>query len=647
MLPEPDPDLDQTQPPRGAPRPRGHGETTRATPPPRDGDRSGGATGSGATGNGLGQGDEGTDSPSNGRDPDETRPMAAQPTNSTLGSFQIEEKIGEGGMGVVYRAYDSELHRRVAIKKILPKFIGDQDLAQRFISEARAVAAVDHPNISQIYSIHARDESTPPYFAMEFIEGVSADDLVAREGPLPLEQAVDIVLQAGRGLRAAQRRGIIHRDVKPSNLMITARGVVKLVDFGLSRPVNEAADNWESNRTEHGVMLGTPHYTSPEQARGWNVDHRSDIYALGCTLFYLLVGRPLFEGKSQVDVLMAHSNDPVPSLRKIRSDLPPKVTHVMQRMLEKQPERRYQNYDDLLEALTSLLPEEATAKPPSWRRHPMAMAILLLASVSLAIAMAPQFGRWLGEQRAQGEEFDPAAYFGDVYTAGTDGEPERLEYVFENFKRSMPSGISAPGRVSDLGDDPRVKLPGLLGKNLRWAKFEEQILFPRLESFQEVELSGLKFSGRPDFELVLGLEPEYPHTYLRMSFHVDRRTESNVVECVWSGELVPVTLETKKIDFTVKPNSEYIVRLRRGSEADPERTPFTMQLLLMQPTKNVLHQEVRFSVPTAALSPGHLALRCAGAADEDWVVYIAKVLIRGRLDHRRIAEDLRRGATFR
>lgn len=636
-------DLDQTQPPRREPRPRGFGETTRATLPPTP-------AGSARDPEAAEKPEPTSSSPSSvpslasdgDSDPRATQPMSSRTPLPRLGTFELEEKIGEGGMGVVYRAYDSELQRRVAIKKILPKFLGDRDLAQRFISEARAVAAVDHPNISQIYAIHAREESTPPYFVMEYVEGLSAADLVERDGPLSLERAVDIARQAARGLRAAERRGIIHRDVKPSNLMLTDRGVVKLVDFGLSRPINDVGD-----RTERGVVLGTPHYTSPEQARSWTVDHRSDIYALGCTLFYLLTGRPVFEGSSQVDVLLAHTNDPPPRLASLRSDLGPEVEAVVHRMLEKQPEMRYQDYDALLEALGQLISSEERAPvDPPRRRRPLAAAATLVVLLAGVFAAAT-IDRWWPARRADGESFNPREFFGDVYTPSDVDGYERLEYVFAKKSRQrLPSGLIVPARLDDPLD-ARGKLPSLLGPNLHWANVDEPILFPYLDRFEEVEIGGLKFSGEPDFALSIGYEPEQPQQVLQLSFHVGRRTVGQVVECLWGGEPAPVRVATSKIDFTVRENSEYIVRLKRRPSDDPEWASFLFELLLVQDERSILQQEIRFSTPVAAIPPGHIALRCEGGAGEDWKVYLSRVFVRGRLDYGRIAEEVRRGVTFR
>jgi len=266
---------------------------------------------------------------------------------TSLGPFQLEEKIGEGGMGVVYRARDPQLRRLVAIKRIHDRYEKDENYCRRFLGEARAVAAVSHPNIAQIYSIHGSEGGEPPFFAMEYVEGLSADARVRRDGPLPLPLAIEIAIQAARGLRAAQQRGIVHRDVKPSNLLLDDRDQVKLVDFGLAFQVGDLT----APQDDEDEILCTPHYVSPEQARGWWVDHRSDIYSLGCTLFFLVTGREPFQRQNRVDLFVAHANERAPLASAERPEVPPDLDQLIGRMLEKRPEDRPADYDELIDLL--------------------------------------------------------------------------------------------------------------------------------------------------------------------------------------------------------------------------------------------------------------------------------------------------------
>ena len=258
---------------------------------------------------------------------DETRPLKT-PRLDKIGSFSIEEKIGEGGMGVVYRARDPRLQRTVAIKRIHPRLQESVDIRERFLTEARAIAAVSHPNIGQIHAIH--EDEDPPYLVMEFLEGPSFEIQVEKQGPMSSAATIRVAISAARALRAAVRSGIIHRDVKPSNLLQDSRGVVKLVDFGL-------AGNLGENPQDEPEFLCTPQYGSPEQIQGWALDERSDIYSLGATLFHLLTGKPPFERDSRVDLMVAQVNEPARSPAALRSGIHPELALLVLRMLEKRP----------------------------------------------------------------------------------------------------------------------------------------------------------------------------------------------------------------------------------------------------------------------------------------------------------------------
>ena len=297
-----------------------------------------------------------------------------------FGGFSVEEKIGEGGMGVVYRGFDPDLQRPIAIKRIHPRLAASKEYAERFLAEARAVAAVIHPNVAQIFSIHAHtNDESPPYFVMEYVEGESAESRVRKRGPVKLMTAVDLTLQAARGLQAAFYKGIVHRDIKPSNLLINLHDEVKLVDFGLARQVSEIG-----NLTEAGMVLGTPHYVSPEQGRAHRVDHRSDIYSLGCTFYYMLTGTEPFQGASKLDVISAHSESSVPSLQGRIDGYTPAVDELLQRMLAKQPEERFQTYDELIRVLAGLL---GTLKEDTRSHRLTASPIILLGLLAVLAAL--------------------------------------------------------------------------------------------------------------------------------------------------------------------------------------------------------------------------------------------------------------------
>ena len=288
--------------------------------------------------------------------------MADIPKN--LGPYQILEKIGSGGMGVVYKALDARLNRHVAIKSLWPAFAAEESARERFLREARSAAAINHPNVTQIYDIG--ETLGQVWFAMEYLDGPTLYDMMRSEGPIPAARAVAMIQQAAHGLKAAADQGIIHRDIKPSNLVFHSDGSLKVTDFGLAK---EALA--ESGLTASGTMVGTPHYISPEAAQGEPVDARSDIYALGVTLFEMVSGAPPFQGPTTASVLIKHIREPVPPLRSLHPDLPYPLVSLIQRMLAKRPAARPQDYDELLDQLERLQAGGLAADPARTQSMPV------------------------------------------------------------------------------------------------------------------------------------------------------------------------------------------------------------------------------------------------------------------------------------
>ena len=281
-------------------------------------------------------------------------------------------------MGEVYRAHDTRLRRDVAIKTVAFGARDDPAIRERFAREARAVAALSHPNILAIYDVGEYDRI--PYVAVELLEG---DTLRPHLGtsPLPLSTALDYAVQIGRGLAAAHDRGIVHRDLKPENIFVTRDGQVKLLDFGLAtEPAGETGDEaTRAARTEAGMVLGTAGYMSPEQARGEHTDTHSDIFSFGCVLYEMVAGRRAFTGDSRIETLHAVLKEHPPDLTNLRSDVSPPLNRVVRRCLEKAPESRFQTARDLVFALENLAagsgPTTAASRParraaPAERRWP-------------------------------------------------------------------------------------------------------------------------------------------------------------------------------------------------------------------------------------------------------------------------------------
>ncbi len=259
-----------------------------------------------------------------------------------LGAYRLIRKIAHGGMGEIYEAEHTRLERRAALKTLSPELSGDPDYLERFQREARAAAAVNHPNLVHVYD--CGEEDGVHYLVMELVEGRDLARVVKKEGKLPQEKALAIAEKTALALREALENGIVHRDVKPGNILLSEDGAVKLADLGLAKVRND-----DAGLTMTGVGLGSPHFIAPEQADdARNVDHRADIYSLGVTLLFLLTGRRPFEGGSAFSVVVSHANKPLPSGRELGTQLPEDVESLIRRMTEKQPEERYQDYDSLL-----------------------------------------------------------------------------------------------------------------------------------------------------------------------------------------------------------------------------------------------------------------------------------------------------------
>ena len=268
---------------------------------------------------------------------------------SVVSHYEIEDRLGSGGMGVVYRARDRRLDRAVALKFLPPRLSGDARAKKRFLTEARAAAALQHANVCTVHEIGetAQDQF---YIAMAFVEGHSLRDLIGR-GPLPLEQALDIARQIARGLDCAHQHGIVHRDVKPANVMVGTDGVVRLVDFGVAKLA-------DSTLTNPGFTPGTAAYMAPEQARGEDVDHRADLWALGAVLYEMLTGRRAFPGETDAVVLHAIIELTPPAVRTLRPEIPAELEAVVSRALAKSREQRFQSARAFHDALRPVNDDE-------------------------------------------------------------------------------------------------------------------------------------------------------------------------------------------------------------------------------------------------------------------------------------------------
>ncbi|GGO09873.1 hypothetical protein GCM10010116_19800 [Microbispora rosea subsp. aerata] len=252
-----------------------------------------------------------------------------------LGDYTIEAAVGRGGMATVYRARDQRLGRAVALKVLAPQLAHDDRFRDRFVRESRLVASIDHPNIIPVYEAGERDGLL--FIAMRYVEGSDLRELVQTEGPLPVGRANPLFAQIAAALDAAHAHGLVHRDVKPANILVTRADHVYLTDFGLTK-----SSSAEAGLTSHGHFMGTPRYVAPEQIRGLPVDGRSDLYAFACVVYEALAGQPPFQRDSELALLYAHVSHDPPPLTPYRPDLPHAVNAVITRALAKSPDERFE-----------------------------------------------------------------------------------------------------------------------------------------------------------------------------------------------------------------------------------------------------------------------------------------------------------------
>ncbi len=310
-----------------------------------------------------------------------------------VAGFRVRSLLGEGAMGAVYAA-ETEDGRRVALKLLAPQFDGDERFRKRFLRESRLAASLEHPHI--VPTIDAGEVDGVLYLAMEHVEGADLRELLRREGSLEPERAVNVAAQVADALDAAHAAGLVHRDVKPANILVGADDRAYVCDFGLARHLSSVS----SLTTDRG-FVGTIDYIAPEQVEGKTVDGRADVYALGCVLFECLAGARPFERESDLAVVFAHLNEPPPRLTDVRPELPQALGLVLERALAKSPDDRYSTCRDLVDAVRAGLRGRVVTPRGRRRRYAVALAVALVAGAGAAGGVLATNGGSTHRVRAQ------------------------------------------------------------------------------------------------------------------------------------------------------------------------------------------------------------------------------------------------------
>ncbi|MEO1524877.1 MAG: protein kinase [Planctomycetota bacterium] len=288
--------------------------------------------------------------------------------------YRFVRQIGAGGMGVVYQAEHRVMNRMVALKVITPRLLQDEDVKSRFRREVEIAAKLQHPNVVAAFDADEIDGHL--FLVSEFIEGQGLDQRIGPQG-IAIHEACDFIKQAAAALDHAHQHGLIHRDVKPQNMLVSPDGIIKVVDFGLASYI-EPTQADQQGLTSAGIIVGTPDYLSPEQAREGKVDHRADIYSLGCTFYHLLTGTPPFNGGSRVERLAQHLQEQPMSLAEVRAEVPPAIEACVLKMMAKDPTQRFASAREVIDAIehasSSGLPTIRTAHPRGRRRAPVGVS---------------------------------------------------------------------------------------------------------------------------------------------------------------------------------------------------------------------------------------------------------------------------------
>jgi len=476
----------------------------------------------------------------------------------TISHYKILEKLGEGGMGVVYKAEDTKLKRTVALKFLPPELTRDEESRERFIHEAQAASALQHNNICTIHDIDETEDGQS-FICMAYYEGETLKKKIAR-GPLPVQQSVDTAIQIAEGLAKAHRQGIVHRDIKAANLMVTSDGVVKIVDFGLAKLAGK------TRVTKTGTTVGTAAYMSPEQARGEGVDHRTDIWSLGVVLHEMLTGQVPFKGDYEQAVVYSILNEKPEPVTGLRTGVPMELERLVDKAMAKSPGERYQHVDEMLVDLRALRKKTepaAMTERPLEARLPSAKRAYLYGGVASLVVVLIVAGLYFS--RSPDETINSIAV---LPLANLSGDPEQ-EYFADGMTEQLIMELAKIGALTvisrtsvmqykgvknplreiarELGVDAvvegsvlrvegRVRISAQLieasSDRHLWAESYERDLRDVLALQSEVARAiaqEIKIAMRPEEEARLAsartVNPEAHEAYLKGRYHWNKRTE--------------------------------------------------------------------------------------------------------------------------
>ena len=528
--------------------------------------------------------------------------------------YRIINLLGWGGMGVVYKAEHRVMERPVALKVISRRFISNPLAVERFQREVRTAARLTHPNI---VVAHDADQAGDLHFlVMEFVDGMSLAQLVERKGPLPTSTASTFVRQAALGLQAAAQQGMVHRDIKPQNLMLTRKGQVKILDFGLARfareeslsglnvrAASDSSRHLDGGLTQAGMIVGTPDYMAPEQAENSSTaDIRADIYSLGCTLFFLLTGQPPFEGDSITRTLKSHADRRPPNLNQLRDDLPIELVRIVERMMAKDPADRFATPAEVAKALAPFAVGGLAA-----------LGAMDATGSKRAIPVLPRVAATLPDEAPSTVELMRRRHWRTLWN--------RTQYEYRKFFR-LPHRRSAAGVVAV------VLLIGLIAGLMEWSQRASQATANQRPAASVAVPEPPAVPRQPRIALVVSQRDFFVQDYLAMRQLLQARGVVITVLSSRTGTATPKQFESRHIDDVpvdrsladIRPGDfEALIFISGGSPDFLARSP------LGETVRQRLQEQLDHGTYLAALQNAvaifadHGLLNGQSAAAQDWI----------------------------